>query len=514
MTAKSDFFSGMKATSATGRTISIEEMTSGESLLLGKHYANPSKEPVSYNPDLMPNSHVLLLGKSQTGKTTTLKKFIEYMGKPRDIPGYSEPVQKTGFVLDFSGDLGVPGENSILIKGRKSQYGLNLFELFSKDYNSGGVNVQRANIIRMIERYFLGGGMGSVQSSVMEQLISDTYALKGIFDDKEETWDNELPVAEDMLELLILIVDSAETALSVNMLKKIKADGKRIRKLDGHIDVAKDKIDLLEKKGEGDKVAQGKIGKIADQLSKLEDDRNSLYNGLKTLMSDFLDHKIYGEEAGGEIIIEDDKPLNVDIGFYSERNALNALKSLRPHLQKIVESGAFSGQLPPIKRGVNRIDLSLLSLPLQKLFTDLFAQKAFTSVRSRGVYREWPNRVDSFRIDVFFVIDEAKLIIPEGRAAKESKEEPINRIVAESLKFGMCILMASQKISHFSSEMLTNASFKLILQLGPNDMQAAKTMLGLKEGDMRVLQHFGVGLVLDGTKKPVPTVFPWANIPN
>lgn len=464
----------------TGRLISEREMTSGREFCFGRGVVD--LKPQMFDPDNMPNSHFLVAGKSQSGKTRTARKMIEYYGKEKD--GY----RKTVFVIDYSGDMGVDGENVIPILARKSVYGISLFE-FSHDVESGGVLVARDNIVRMINRYFMNNSMGTVQKAVLERLITDTYGSKGIFENTESSWRNELPTADDMLELMTDIREAVESSIDLSLQSQIRKAVKKIQSINLRIDGASEKT-----------------------AEKLKDEKNEIRTILYKNLERYMDWRLDEEQEGKKKPMSDEVQHKVDMGFYSETNAFNALKDLRIHIEKIVESRAFSAERPPVINGVNRFDLSKLSVPLQKMFTDILILRTFLKVRARGKYSDYHGRIPSYKIDTVIVIDEAKLVIPSTKKERESKDEPINRVVAESLKFGMAIVLASQRLDHFSQEILSNVHTKLIFEMGVNDFGSAKTLLGIKENDTNFTKKFGVGLLISGSRNAVPVALPWAKL--
>jgi DNA helicase HerA-like ATPase len=464
------------------RIISEREMTAGREFCFGKGVVD--LKPYTFDPDAVPNSHILVAGKSQSGKTRTTKKLIEYYGKEKD--GY----RKSVYVLDFSGDMDVPNENVISILARKSKYGISLFE-FSKDHESGGIRVARDNIIRMIDRYFMNSGMGTVQKAVLERLITDTYALKGIYEVDESSWNNDLPIIDDMLNLMVDIRESIEMAFDVSLQAQIRKDTERIRSLNNRISVADNDT----------------------KIKKLQEDRDMLKDILLENINKYVEWRIVGEQLGREKPrLQGVDKVKADVSFYSETNAFNALRDLRIHIEKIVESRAFSASRPPVINGINRFDLSKLSVPLQKLFTDILIMRIYLKVRERGKYSEFSGRVPGYKIDTVVVIDEAKLVIPMNKKDREARDEPINLIVSQSLKFGMAIVLASQRLDHFSQEILSNVHTKLIFEMGVNDYGSAKSILGIKENDTSFTRKFGVGLLFSGSNPAIPIALPWAKL--
>ena len=100
-----------------------------------------------------------------------------------------------------------------------------------------------------------------------------------------------------------------------------------------------------------------------------------------------------------------------------------------------------------------------------------------------------------------------------GRTGKE-KENPyniFNRIVTESRKYGMGLIIVSQRPSHFPQEVLANTFTKIILKTNSNDYKDAIKNLGIKNKELlKTADNFGYALVSKGGKDYRTTVLPWA----
>lgn len=473
---------------------SPQKIDDPDAFVFGTAHTSSQREPITLNIDKVSNGNIIITGRSQSGKTFTMKNYIRHIGRI-DSTGHA----KTVFVIDFSGDIGVENENVIKIKARKSEYGLSLFELTNKDRDSGGVDVRARDIVRMIDRYFMGSSMGAVQKSVLLQLVRDTYRLCGITEEDEESWENPVPTIDEFEKNLELVIETVETSISPSILASIKHARPKILKLEQQAQSVKQKIGIAEKI-EDEARRQESIDKLSDKLSALEEQSGEIYGNLKGVLNQYLDYRIYGEGDEGD-------DMGFDTVFYGDKNAIAALKSLRPHIRAISKSG-FNGKIPPIRPGVNRLDLSSLDEPMQKLFTDVLAQKVYQACRSRGPYRHSERRVEGWKFDTVLCIDEAKSIISESRTARESKQEPLNVIFAQSLKFGLACCVASQRVSHLTNEILSNAATKITFALGANDMGDLRTLYGLKPEQTNVLQKHGVGLVMFDNAKAIPVRFP------
>ena len=142
------------------------------------------------------NSHLLIAGGSGTGKTTMLKKIIQYL----------QAQQKMVVIIDFHGDMEVEGENTIKFTPSNSKNAINPFEL-EKDSEKGGVKIQAEAIRTMLGTYFFDKGrISKKQENALEKLIEATYNAKGIFQDDEKTWDLEIPTMRDLYSVFKYIL--------------------------------------------------------------------------------------------------------------------------------------------------------------------------------------------------------------------------------------------------------------------------------------------------------------------
>ena len=115
-------------------------------------------------------------------------------------------------------------------------------------------------------------------------------------------------------------------------------------------------------------------------------------------------------------------------------------------------------------------------------FADIMVQQIFRAVKNRGEYR---NKSDDYKerrgekVDTFIILDESKLILPTGND-KESPYNILNRIVTEARKFGLGLIIVSQRPEHFSNEIISSIFTKIILNINENDVKDAVKRLGVK----------------------------------
>jgi len=178
----------------------------------------------------------------------------------------------------------------------------------------------------------------------------------------------------------------------------------------------------------------------------------------------------YGEMFGAEL------PEEIDPSVYASNASLPSLEGLELYIGAAASSGIFSDKKPPIKEGLNRLDISGLSPQLQSFFVDTFVNRIFLSMKRRGEYK---GGARGARCDTYIVIDEGASILPSGRELNSNKFI-LNKWFQEMRKFGAAICFVSQSPSHYSSPILS-AYTKVVLKLQPDVIPAARKCLGIKD---------------------------------
>ena len=415
-----------------------------EDFTIGYSLFNKNKQIV-WNPLKVANPHLCIVGASGTGKTTLLKSIIRYLAQKYAV-----------FVLDFHGDMKVEQEDYIRFKSTNSDYGISIFE-FDPDPEEGGVLARVLEIIQTFKKSFMPK-MGPMQEAVLKQLLLDTYALKGIRYNDPSTWNNEnLPTIEDMYTLL----QEIEQYINGGVDKELFSALSKAKRLYRNNQETPDE-------------------KYEEKIEKLRAKALQAIN-------------IYFNELLNEEEKIDTSLQNIDIDFYKNKNDFKTIESIKLYLRDMIKSGVFSQKNPVIKKRLVRFDMSPLNEQLQIFLSDAIIQRIFRkSKKSKNLNKG---------IKAFIVIDESKLILPHGKE-KENPFNYINRIVSESRKYGLGIVLASQRIAHYSEEMLSNIDTKIVLRINENDINMAKSKLGIKDSVYyrHLASRFGVAIVKKGSE--------------
>jgi len=393
---------------------------------------NPSEKFI-LDLDKTENPHLLLAGGSGAGKTYNLKKVIKDLANK----------YKVIIVIDYHGDMGIEGENLLEYSFHKDTFGINPFEL-ELNPKRGGVLIQAEYILNMLVTYFFDKGRTSQkQKNILERLIVDTYALKGIYQDDVESWKKEPPTMKDLRFLFNEIIKCYN-----NEFKSFK------RQIENLIYDSK----------------QGEIKEF-----KLTDDLKKIFSKFKEKL----------KEKNIDIDQEKDASLeNISLDFYLNETVFKSVENLYSYIEKITKLHIFNGKTPKLKRGINRFDLSAFTANNQpltaKFISEFIMQKFFRATMIRGEYSKYDKKIPNTKFDRVMVVDESKLALPHG-AEKENPYNVINRIVTESRKYGLALILASQRLSHYSEEILSNIYTKMILGANSNEYKIVSKVLGVKE---------------------------------
>lgn len=474
----------------SARSVSVEEMSSGQSLKFGKGYLNLARlcewDPDSY---VSKNPHALITGTSGAGKTTLLREVIRYLANRN----------KYVFVIDLHGDLKVPGirENYIEITARNSKYGINPFE-FEKCPKNGGINVQADTIIQLFKKTFMPN-LGSLQAKVLKKIIVDTYQSVGIFDEDISTWDKPLPTMETMKNLVDAILARVSTGLHYDFIVQFERCSRKITNSEYKKDILKRYCALVD---ENESVPQ-LDGKLEDITAQIDKD----IKRLDEMWKEFRNAKIFSQPLSD--IFGDD--LNVDLEFYSRKDVASVVDTLFVYISTLYESKVFSATPPPLSGNgtLHRFDISGLDHNIQLFFCDVLLSKVFRAKKMRGEYSNCPDKSRGERTDTYVVIDESKLVLPQGKE-KENPYQSINRIASESRKYGLGLVLASQKPNHYPEELLTNIDLKVVLTTSGLDKKPAMRLLGIKDASLFTYTDiFGVAIVSMGAGDFEPVSLPW-----
>ncbi|HEY9662673.1 MAG TPA: hypothetical protein V6C65_29815, partial [Allocoleopsis sp.] len=135
---------------------------------------------VTWNPEALPNAHVVAIGASGSGKTQTLKGFFYAL--------LSIYMESQKILIDFHGDQDIEGETFYPLH-MASPWGINPL-IVNLDPEGGGPNLQAIAVVAVLKKSLQ---LGSVQEGMMLQVLERCYQQQGIFNTQPDTWKRQAP---------------------------------------------------------------------------------------------------------------------------------------------------------------------------------------------------------------------------------------------------------------------------------------------------------------------------------
>jgi DNA helicase HerA-like ATPase len=393
------------------------------------------------------NPHLTIVGPSGSGKTSLLEAIIEkfYLNG------------KTTIIFDFHNTFYFPGENHIEFCVRNSPCGINPFEI-DMDLKAGGPNIQAEIISSMFKDYFIRE-IGTTQQRILKRMIKDLYKLKGIVDEDPTTWNNELPTMRDLYEFANFIEKNRDRYSIEKSNLTFKNELNSLK-------------NFISKLPNLDTTVKDQFKSIYDYSIESTKRLNDFIDENKSILNDFVREKC-----------------EIDLSYYNEKSRKRSFDSLKGHIDDIAVMSIFEDKKPTIMQGmINRIDLSTftsLNKPfIAKFASEFILEKIFRGTKNRGEYSKLPNRVPGTKFDVVAVFDESKIVLPDGKE-KENPYNPFNRIIRESRKYGFALVSASQRINHYSQEVLSNTYTNIILKSGESEYKTINSTFRIDEDLIR-----------------------------
>lgn len=142
-------------------------------------------ENVVWNPDKLPNGHVVLIGASGSGKTQSLKSLAY------ELPKLFPAVRLA--IIDFHGDQSLPGEVCYPLD-MESPHGINPLTI-DLDTKGGGPALQAIAVAAIFRKSLV---MGANQEGLLIDILTSCYRNKGITQDNPTSWTQTPPTFADV----------------------------------------------------------------------------------------------------------------------------------------------------------------------------------------------------------------------------------------------------------------------------------------------------------------------------
>jgi type IV secretory pathway VirB4 component len=140
---------------------------------------------VYWNPERLPNGHVVVIGASGSGKTQTLKALAYELHR-------TYPKLRI-VIIDFHGDQELTGERCFPLH-MSSPWGINPL-VVNLDPEGGGPNLQAIAVTATLKKNLQ---LGPNQEGLLLEILQECYRKQDILQASRETWANEPPDFSDL----------------------------------------------------------------------------------------------------------------------------------------------------------------------------------------------------------------------------------------------------------------------------------------------------------------------------
>lgn len=360
------------------------------------------------------NGHILLVGKSGTGKTYTLKNIVTQLQQ-----------QSQGrlrvHVMDVHGDIDIEGSSTVKFS-ESTDYGFNPLAV-NPDPDFGGVRKRIQTFLSALNR--TSRQLGSKQEAALRNILLDLYAANGFYEKNPNSWHlndgverkypKKFPTLEDALKF---------------------ADFKRKSMFLGTSSKAVAQLELLNKKV---KKVYSKQKSLHKSTSEREKEEAMLE--LKKLTEDAID--LYSNYAHS-------LQTGMELTDLIKYDSIEVMKSVVEKLENLNSIGIFKQTKPPFDPNATiwRYDIKALSLDEKKLFVSFVLEDIYHKSVQKGPQND---------VRELIILDEAHNFF------NDDGENITNIIAKEARKFGVGLFCASQSPTHFSDDFVSNVGSKIIL---------------------------------------------------
>lgn len=374
------------------------------------------KETVIWDTKKVINGHMLLVGKSGTGKTYTLKKIINQL---EEQSGHKIRIH----IMDVHGDIDIPGASTVKFS-ESTQYGFNPL-MINADPDFGGVRKKIQSFLAAINR--TSRKLGTKQESVLRNILLDLYAANGFYEGQPKTWKLDDGVQRKYPKKYPTLEDAYKFASFKLKAMFLGTSNKGV----AYLEVLNKKVNQFYSK-------QKNFHKTLSDTDKLQMEKE-----IEKVTEETLE--VYTAYLKS---IENGMELN-DLMKYDSKEVM---KSVVERLENLNAIGIFKSEIPPfdLDNNVWRYDIKSLSLDEKKLFVSFVLESIFLKATQNGLQDD---------LQEIIILDEAHNFF------NDEAENITNIISKEARKFGVGLFCASQSPTHFSDDFLSNVGTKIILGL-------------------------------------------------
>lgn len=385
-------------------------------------YRNGKEASIIWDSKRVINAHMLVVGKTGTGKTHTLRKIIQEMIDSRK-PGQKFRVR----IIDVHGDIEVPDCSTVKFS-ETSDYGFNPLAV-NPDPEYGGVRRRIQSFISILNK--TSRKLGTKQEPALRNILKDLYAANGFYENDPNSWK---------------IVDNYGNPIMHN------GKPKKYPTLDDAYRYANFKHNAMYL-GSNNRTTLllEKVNKLARKMNMSQ---KKTYKSLTA--DDLAQHqaqmKMVGEEAV-QSFAEHIASIETGREFTDllKYDSIETMKSIVNRLESLLASGIFKNKMPQFDedKTVWRYNIKPIS--------DYDEKKMFVYFLLEEIYLKCFQEGEQDDVVEMVFLDEANLFF------SDEADNIINIISKEARKFGMGLCCASQSPTHFSEDFMSSVGTKVIL---------------------------------------------------
>ncbi|MEO1802479.1 MAG: GIY-YIG nuclease family protein [Cyanobacteria bacterium J06629_2] len=389
-----------------------------------------------WNPEALPNGHIVAIGASGSGKTQTLKAIAFSLRQ-------TYPEMQV-ILLDFHGDQEIVGETCYPIH-MASPHGINPL-VVNLDPEGGGSNLQAIQMAGILKKSLR---LGPNQEGMLIEIIKTCYLKRGIVQERQETWSLEPPNFDDIEEELNRRVATAAKDDS----KKELAESIQL----GDLEIGKPNTSGIYFIFHRNKLVY--IGAARDIQKRIDGHHHIRYLLKDHYPGEQVEIRYYEHLSDWQELIKLENYLiqihQPPLNQTTLRTECKESQKLKLKLAATFQYGVFSRPQPEFDEKLVRIDLSKLPTELRAIAAESLAWQLMNKHRLQG---EIQGRLPR----TFLFIDEAKeMPKKEGSAC--------DFIICDGRKYGLALVTASQSERHLSHEVIGNSSTKIVLPVDASE---------------------------------------------
>lgn len=417
------------------------------------------------------NAHMLLVGKSGTGKTFTLKKIIQQLQKQSNNKIRIR-------IIDVHGDIDMDGTSSVKFS-EASPYGFNPLAV-NPDHDFGGVRKRIQSFMSAINK--TSRKLGPKQESVLRNILLDLYAANGFYEKDANSW---------------ALYDSRGQKLQHN------GKPKKHPTLDDALRYANFKHKAM---------FLGTSNKAILNLEDVNKRAKQLFIKQKNIhrapTPEEVDKTKLELKASGEAAVEsytkyvESIESGMELTDLIKYDSIDTLKSVVDRLGNLVSSGIFKNQEPDFDPDsmIWRYDVrAITNLDEKKLFVYFLLEDIFSRRLQAGMQDDMVELV---------LLDEANLFF------SDDADNIINIIAKEARKFGLGLCCASQSPTHFSEDFISNVGTKIILGLDQMFWDGSVRKLKIEQQALEWIVPHQKMVVQINNKAELRNKFTWVSLIN